>query len=83
MVQLDPILPGMGPQPVGLRLQLRFLLVAGNPGVADGAQRRLFVREYHVPEATVNGLGIGVLTLVVMHNVFEIDQKCRCPVILG
>ena len=51
-VQLDPILPGMGPQPVSLRLQLRFLLVAGHPGVADREQRRRFVRQYHIPKAT-------------------------------
>ena len=51
-VQLDPILPGMCPQPVSLRLQLFLLLVAGHPGVADREQRRRFVRQYHIPEAT-------------------------------
>ena len=42
----------MGPQPVGLRLQLRFLLVAGHTSVADREQRWLFVRQYHIPKAT-------------------------------
>ena len=42
----------MGPQPVSLRLQLRFLIVAGNPGLADREQRRFFVRQYHIPKAT-------------------------------
>ena len=37
-----------------MTMKIDILLVAGHPGVADGEQRqrRLFVRQYHIPKAT-------------------------------
>ena len=42
--------PAYARQAIGLWLQLFLLLVAGHPGVSDGEQDRLIIRQYHIPK---------------------------------